>query len=121
MILVVEDDPDVRALVVTYLSKLGYRVLDVADANAALSLFEEGVIPDLLFSDIVLPGGVNGVELAHKARCLFPDIAVLLTSGYNRDNASSRYPLSRNQLALQKPYTLRTLAREIAGNVNKRK
>ena len=121
MILVVEDDPDVRALVVTYLSKLGYRVLDVADANAALSLFEEGVIPDLLFSDIVLPGRVNGVELAHKARCLFPDIMVLITSGYNRDNASNRYPLSRNQLVLQKPYTLRTLAREIAGNLNKRK
>ena len=60
----VEDDADVRALAVTYLSELGYRVLEAAEAQAALALFEDGQAIDLLFVDLVLPGTLDGHALA---------------------------------------------------------
>ena len=72
-ILVLEDDPDVRSFVVAVLIGLGYRVLEAADANAAMQVLEEEAgNADLLLCDVVLPHGVGGPELAVKAKDFYP-------------------------------------------------
>ena len=81
-LLVVEDDRAVLAVTVEMLSGMGYDVTTASDAAAALELLEQGASIDLLFSDVVMPGGRNGVELARIARTMRPDLKVLLTSGY---------------------------------------
>ncbi len=81
-LLVVEDDVEVLALTVELLGGLGYQVTTATDAAGALKVLERGDPVDLLFSDVVMPGGRNGVELARLARQMRPDLKVLLTSGY---------------------------------------
>jgi PAS domain S-box-containing protein len=82
MILLVEDDPLVRAHVERQLIALGYRVLTAEKASNALELIGNGLEPDLLLTDIVMPGGMNGRELADAARKWIPDLKILFTSGY---------------------------------------
>jgi signal transduction histidine kinase/DNA-binding response OmpR family regulator len=81
-ILVVEDDAAVLALTSEMLSEMGYRVLTAGDANGAIDILRKGQSVDLLFTDVVMPGGKTGVQLAVDAHRLRPDIKVLLTSGY---------------------------------------
>ncbi len=81
-LLVVEDDRDVLAVTVEMLSELGYEVSTAKDAGSAIQLLEAGEPVDLLFSDVIMPGGRNGVELARMARDMRPELKVLLTSGY---------------------------------------
>ena len=81
-LLVVEDDKDVLAVTVEMLSGLGYEVRTAQDAGSAIQLLQDGVPVDLLFSDVIMPGGRNGVELARLARNMRPELKVLLTSGY---------------------------------------
>jgi CheY-like chemotaxis protein len=80
-VLVVEDDTGMRRVVNRQLSELGYRVVEVDNAVAALNLLEATRF-DLLFSDIVLPGPLNGLELARTAKRKSPDLRVVLTSGF---------------------------------------
>ena len=84
-VLVVEDDDDVRDIVVDMLSELGYRVLKARDAQSALVIIESGIPIDLLFTDVVMPGTLRSAELARKARQRLPNIAVLFTSGYTEN------------------------------------
>ena len=81
-LLVVEDDREVLAVTVEMLSELGYEVSTAKDAGSAIQLLETGEPVDLLFSDVIMPGGRNGVELARMARDMRPELKVLLTSGY---------------------------------------
>jgi len=81
-VLLVEDDAAVLALATDILLNLGYRVVTASDANAALEILKRGEPVDLLLSDVVMPGGKTGVQLATEARALRPDMKVLLTSGY---------------------------------------
>jgi CheY-like chemotaxis protein len=81
-ILVVEDDAPVLALTVELLTGLGYQVTTANDATAALDVLKSEAPVDLMFSDIVMPGGISGVQLARLARDLRPDMKVVLTSGY---------------------------------------
>ncbi len=106
-LLVVEDDPAVLALTVDLLTGLGYRCTTAGDAAAALDKLKSGIRIDLLFSDVVMPGGVNGIELARQARALRPEIGIVLTSGYMGENAAisgSEFPL------IDKPYEGAALA-----------
>ncbi len=112
-ILVVEDDPPVRDFVVAALRSLGYAVLATADSQTALQCLKayDGVV-HLLFSDIVMPGGMTGWELAKHAIVLRPSLKVLLTSGYadavsGRSHSKTDYPL------LLKPYSKAELATAI--------
>jgi signal transduction histidine kinase len=84
-LLVVEDDPAVLSLAVDMLTDLGYQVVTARDAASALDILGRGEAVDLLFSDVIIPGGVNGVQLARAARRLRPGIAVLLASGYTSE------------------------------------
>jgi PAS domain S-box-containing protein len=82
VVLIVEDEPDVRDIAEQIFESLGYDVLSAPHAAAALEILTSGQKIDVLFSDIVMPGGMNGVELAREARRLRPDLKLLLASGY---------------------------------------
>ncbi|MET0383602.1 MAG: ATP-binding protein [Burkholderiaceae bacterium] len=107
-ILVVEDDEDVAALVVDMLSHLGYRAIRVGDARAALDTLERGLRPDLVFSDIMMPGGMNGVELIREIRRRHPGIPAVLTTGYA--NAFRAEIESEAIPFIEKPYPMAVLA-----------
>lgn len=81
-ILLVEDDPDVRHSVVMLLETMGYNVLCGENAAAALEILDRQSGIDLLFTDMVMPGGMGGLDLAREASLSHPDLRVLLTSGY---------------------------------------
>ncbi|MBW8815763.1 MAG: response regulator [Caulobacterales bacterium] len=82
-VLVVEDDPDLAHLAQDLVESFGYSVAVAHRAQAALDLITAGESIDLLFSDVIMPGGMNGVELAEEVRRRYPRLPVLLTSGYN--------------------------------------
>jgi CheY-like chemotaxis protein len=81
-VLVVEDDDEVAALTVEMINQLGYDTTRVASAEAALGALADRRSVDIVFSDIMMPGRMNGVELAQEIRRRRPDMPVLLTSGY---------------------------------------
>jgi len=112
-IMVVEDDEDVRTVVVETLTELGYRVLKARDAQSALAIIESGMSIDLLFTDVVMPGPLRSPELARKARARIPTIAVLFTSGYTENAIVHGGRLDEGIELLSKPYTREALARKI--------
>ncbi|HEV2155487.1 CHASE3 domain-containing protein [Bradyrhizobium sp.] len=112
-IFVVEDDSLVRNFVTAQLQSLGYNTVAAADSRAALQLIEAGQAFDLLFTDVVIPGGMSGRELADKVAALRPGLKVLYTSGYT-DNAIVHHgKLDDGVLLLTKPYRRNQLAEMI--------
>ena len=109
-ILVVEDEPSVRALNRAVLARNGYTVLEAAHGVDALRIWDEhhGEI-DLLLTDLVMPGGIGGRELALRLRERKPGLKVIFTSGYSAENAGAGFNLQVGQNFLQKPSTLRQL------------
>ena len=108
MVLVVEDNTALRRTAVRQLRELGYRVLDVQNGAEALAQLEANAV-DLLFTDIVMPAGMDGFELANTAKARWPDLKVILTSGYPERKvaeslATVNFPL------LTKPYRRAALA-----------
>jgi CheY-like chemotaxis protein len=112
-ILVVEDNPDVRAVSATLLEQMGYKVLFADCAAAALISLAETPDIDLVFSDIVMPGDMDGIALARAIRVRYPAIAVLLTSGYARaaETAEREFPI------LRKPYEVKALAAAVGATI----
>ena len=110
VILVVEDDDDVRANTTTMLRELGYEVLEASDGRSALQILEGKTSIDLLFTDVGLPGGVNGRQLADRARLQRPYLKVLFTSGYARNAIVHQGRLDPGVELLSKPFTLSQLA-----------
>jgi CheY-like chemotaxis protein len=110
-ILVVEDEAGVRALVIKLLQGLGYRMLQAQSGPHALDVWrQQGDAVDLLITDIVMPDGMNGVELAERLRRQRPELKVIYTSGYLAD--LSREDISRHSDAyIAKPFSLIELAR----------
>lgn len=103
-ILLVEDDSLVRRHVSRMLTSLGHDVHSVTDGNAALRTLSEINTIDLLFTDIVMPGGIDGIALAEAARKLNPDLPVLLTSGYAAMEVLNSRSEIRGAQLLNKPY-----------------
>jgi CheY-like chemotaxis protein len=111
-ILVVEDNEDILEVTSAMLTTFGYRVLCARNGAEAIQMFESGEEFDLLFSDVVMPNGMSGIELAREARRLSKGIKVLLTSGYagdvlERHQAVGEFPI------IDKPYHLADLARRL--------
>jgi signal transduction histidine kinase/CheY-like chemotaxis protein len=110
-VLLVEDEDEVAALVCEMLGELGYEVTRAVSANAALGALANGRAIDIVFSDVMMPGGMNGLELSREIRRRRPELPVLLTSGYadavKKDAQSEGVPL------LPKPYQLGDLAAAI--------
>ncbi|MDO8360787.1 MAG: ATP-binding protein, partial [Devosia sp.] len=109
-ILAVEDNPGLRSLVVKQLSQLGYRCLEAEDGPAALRVLETEAV-DLLFSDVVMPGGISGYELGRIARTRWPALKVLLTSGFPEEKLNGNGGPPWNMRLLIKPYRKEDLAR----------
>jgi PAS domain S-box-containing protein len=118
-ILVVEDDARVRKLTIMRLKMMGYDVLEASDGPKALDILRGGEAVDLVFTDLIMPGGLSGRDVANRARELNPGIKVLLTSGYAEELVHGD-ELNREQLKLlRKPYQQAELAaaiREVLGN-----
>ncbi len=110
-ILLVEDDDAVAAAVGAMLTELGYAFTRTANATAALEALEAGEAADLVFSDMVMPGTMDGVTLAQHIRARWPDLPVVLTSGFSEAaDAASR----EGWRLLAKPYRMDALAAELA-------
>ncbi|MGA2409163.1 MAG: response regulator, partial [Candidatus Binataceae bacterium] len=113
IILVVEDDDDVRANTTMMLRELGYGVLEAPDGKSALRILQTRSDIDLLFTDIGLPGGVNGRQLADMARAQTPRLKILFTSGYARNAIVHQGRLDPGVELLSKPFTLVQLSAKI--------
>jgi len=103
-VLIVEDDPAVLEVAVEMLAQSGYKIYTAEDGAHAMELLRTDIPIDVLFTDIVMPQGVNGVQLAKRVQTLRPDIRVLLTSGYPRDALEHQQGLGQDQEFLSKPY-----------------
>ena len=112
-ILVVEDDADVLGIAVEGLVDLGYRVITAMHAAEALEILRGNDDIDLLFSDVIMPGGMNGAQLAVEARRLRPRLKVLLTSGYTASTLTLEHGLPENLEVLGKPYRREDLASKL--------
>ncbi len=110
-ILLVEDDALVREYVVTQISRFGYHTLAASNAAEALAIIDSGARIDLLFTDVILPGGMNGRELATEALKRRPGLKVLYTSGYAENALVHHGRLDVGVLLLPKPYISSELAR----------
>lgn len=108
-VLVTEDDADVLTVAAETLRLLGYEVHTAVNATEALAILNQGIPIDILFTDIVMPHGLNGIALAREAKRLRPDIRVLLASGYSRD----RMDAGEDMAFIAKPYQMAELARQL--------
>jgi signal transduction histidine kinase len=112
-ILVVEDNEGVRLTVVELLQQSGYTVLTAEDGDRAMLALQGGLLPDLIFTDVVMPGRVKSTDLADWARAQMPAVAVLFTSGHTRDILSSNHLLSPDIHLLSKPYSPEALTQRV--------
>ncbi len=112
-ILVVEDDALVRRYVITQIHSLGYTTLEAANAKQALELIDSGAVIDLLFTDVIMPGSMNGRLLADEALKRRPGLKVLFTSGYTENAIVHHGRLDAGVLLLAKPYRKPELAKMI--------
>lgn len=112
-VLLVEDDARVRVVATEMLERLGYRVLTAADGPSALSILATEEAVDLLFTDYVLPKGLNGADLAERAQTLRPGLKVLHTSGYTQRHVFREGRLRACDPFIAKPYALAKLEDQI--------
>ncbi len=115
VVLVVEDEPDVRMVVVELLSDLGFTVLEAADGRSGLQILESGTRIDLLLTDVGLPGGMNGRQLADAARQRRPELHVLFVTGYAESVAASNGQMEPGMQVMIKPFSLDALAARVQG------
>ncbi len=112
-ILVVEDNEGVRLTVVELLKQSGYTVLTAEDGDQAMAKLQSGLQPELIFTDVVMPGRIKSIDLANWAREQVPPIPVLFTSGHTRDILSSNHLLSADINLLSKPYSPDALTQRV--------
>ncbi|MEJ0017291.1 MAG: PAS domain S-box protein [Acetobacteraceae bacterium] len=109
-VLVVDDEPSVRVLVTEVLDELGYSAIEAADGNSGLKVLQSDVRIDLLVTDVGLPGGLNGRQMADAARQKRPELKVLFITGYAENAAIGNGQLETGMHVLTKPFALDRLA-----------
>ena len=114
IILLVEDDIDVRDVTRFILSQMGFEVIEATSGSEALNFLESDSPIDLLLTDVGLPGGMNGVELVQEAVQCRPDLPVLIISAYDDDSLKQFGATRLNATVLRKPYLQEELEEEIA-------
>ena len=112
-VLLCEDDNEVRSFSSEVLSDLGYTVIESRDANSAMAALAERGFVDLLFTDVVLPGGKTGADLAREARRIQPGLKVLFTTGYARSALDSEQRGAKSLELLLKPFAVEDLATKV--------
>jgi len=118
-ILVVDDEEGLRELGEELLLDLGYKVLTAANGQQALEVLAKEPDIDLMISDVIMPGGINGYELAEQATSKYPKLKVLMASGYTEKVARSKQHERFESNLLAKPYTQSELAQKVRDNFNK--
>ena len=113
-VLVVDDEPTVRMLVAEILAEGGHRTIEAPDGPTGLKILQTDVVVDLLITDVGLPGGLNGRQVADGARELRPDLKVLFITGYAENAAVGNGHLEPGMELLTKPFTMDDLRRKIA-------
>ena len=113
-VLVVEEEARVRRVAVYDLKKLGFDILEAENAEAAMTLFESNNSVVLLFSDVLMPGGIDGVGLAKWVRTHYPDVKVLLTTGYSKDLFNDKNNNIIPFPVIRKPYSIENLTDKIS-------
>ena len=119
-VLVVDDEPIIRMLIGDTLTELGYTGIEAGDAASGLKVLESDVAIDLLITDVGLPGGMNGIEMAKKARQRRPGLKVLYVTGYAENAAISNGGLPPGAHVLSKPFAMDKLAARIRSIIQER-
>ena len=112
-VLVVDDEPTVRMLVTEVLEDLGYTAIEAADGAAGLKVLQSGARIDLLVTDVGLPGGMNGHQVAEAARMARPDLKVLFITGFAENAVLGHGHLDPGMHILTKPFAMEALASRI--------
>ncbi|CAA2161223.1 Blue-light-activated protein [Methylobacterium brachiatum] len=112
-VLVVDDEPTVRMLVTEVLEDLGYTAIEAADSMAGLKVLQSDVRLDLLITDVGLPGGINGRQMADAGRIARPDLKVLFITGYAENAVVGNGHLDHGMQVLTKPFVMEMLATRI--------
>ncbi|WP_407943266.1 hybrid sensor histidine kinase/response regulator [Methylobacterium brachiatum] len=112
-VLVVDDEPSVRMLVTDILEDLGYTAIEAGDSAAGLKLLQSNVRIDLLVTDVGLPGGMNGRQMADAARVTRPSLKVLFITGYAENAILGNGHLAPGMAVLTKPFPIETMAARI--------
>ncbi len=111
--LIVDDEPTVRMLVTEVLEDLGYTAIEAADSVAGLKVLQSDVRIDLLVTDVGLPGGMNGRQMADAGRVRRPGLKVLFITGYAENAAVGNGHLEPGMQVLTKPFVMEALAARI--------
>ena len=117
-VLVVDDEPAVRMLVVEVVEELGYDVIEAYDGSSALRALEAAPGVDLLITDVGLPGGLNGRQVADSALSLRPELKVLFITGYAENAVLGDGQLAPNMALVTKPFTMDALAQRVSEIMN---
>lgn len=112
-VLVVEDDDDLRKIPTGILEEQGYEVVEARDGKEAIKHLQEDQPIDLLFTDVVLPGGMNGAEIAKEAKRIQPNIKILFTSGYSENIVAHKGKLEQGVILVDKPYRRAELLKRV--------
>ena len=116
IVLLIEDDADVRDVTQVMLEELGYTVKGADSAQVALNVLRNDASVDLIFSDVIMPGGMNGAQLAKVIQAEYPAIPIVLCSGYTAQHLSAELTLGDIR-CLRKPYTAAELAEVVAATI----
>jgi PAS domain S-box-containing protein len=114
-ILIVDDEPTVGTLVVEVLAELGYSAIEAIDGSSGLMVLQSNVRIDLLITDVGLPGGMNGRQMADTARLSRPLLPVLFITGYAESTAIAEGDLEAGMYVLTKPFTIEALSSRVSG------
>jgi CheY-like chemotaxis protein len=112
-VLIVDDEPSVRMLVAEVLEELGYSSIEASDGPTGLRILESEAAVDLLITDVGLPGGINGRQLADAARVTRPELKILFITGYAENAIIGSGHLTQGMRVLTKPFVVETLAKRI--------
>ena len=112
-VLIVDDEPSIRMLVAEVLEDLGYTAIEAADAASGLKVLQSDVRIDLLVTDVGLPGGMNGRQMADAGRVSRPGLKVLFITGYAENAAVGNGHLEPGMAVLTKPFVMEVLASRI--------
>lgn len=117
-VMVVDDEPTVRMLVTEILHDLGYQAIEAADGASSLKILQSGARIDLLVTDVGLPGGMNGRQLADAARVARPDLKVLFITGYAENAVVGNGQLESGMHVMTKPFEMSALSERIQGLIS---
>jgi PAS domain S-box-containing protein len=113
VVLVIDDDPTIRMLVAEVLAEAGYAVIEAPDGAAGLKVLDSNARIDLLITDVGLPGGMNGRQVADAARVSRPNLKVLFITGYAENAVIGQSRLERGMFVMTKPFQMELLSRRI--------